>query len=132
MKMDEHEWTDPIDGLTYIAQTGQPGRLYRPEDRSAWDGYALAPALREILRLSARVKELEAVVRERGRGTPAPEEIDQEAFGALSPLDRFMAYREAAGWALQARAFEAENVELRSHLAELAYREELRSGLELP
>ena len=56
-----------------------------------------------------RISDLEAVIRECGKGTPAPEEIDFEAFDALDPADRFAAYREAAGWALLTRDFEEIN-----------------------
>ena len=67
----------------------------------------------EILRMDQRIKDLEAVISERGTGIPRPSDIDRDAFEALVPEDRFLAFLEAAGWALEARGWEkkAEDLE---------------------
>lgn len=82
------------------------------QEREAADQRRLADEQEsEVTRLERRVADLEDVIRARGVGTPAPEEIDREAWDALSRTERFEAYREAAGWALLAREWEAKGEE---------------------
>lgn len=140
-----HDWTDY--GAT---GTGHPtgkfllsgdGRLSLTQGGNIVDcGTLLGSVTREILRLTQReadldalcaqrgeklaraarrIADLEAVVRERGQGSPVPEEIDREAFNALDPDVRFTVYVEAASWALVARDWERERDEARERVAEL-------------
>jgi hypothetical protein len=90
---------------------GEDAKIYKVIDSFSHRmtmSFSADPLLVEVIRLAQRVKDLEEVVAERGHGTPAPAEIDREAFQALEPIDRYLAYREAAGWALQARYWETE------------------------
>ncbi len=75
-------------------------------DEASANGILLDACAGEILRLGRRISDLEAVISERGDDLPRPTDIDFDAFEDMDPRDRFDAFMEAAGWALEARGWE--------------------------
>ena len=80
------------------------------------NGTLLDACAAEILRMDQRIKDLQAVISERGDGVPRASDIDRDAFEALVPEDRFLAFLEAAGWALEARGWEKRAEELEAEV----------------
>jgi hypothetical protein len=106
-----YQWRRSHDALLALLQEHSPEALLTAKLPSL----PSPEGTEAIGRMDRRIKDLEAVISERGSGTPEPTEIDREAFEALDPEDRFAAFLEAAGWALEARRWEKRAEELEAH-----------------